>query len=469
MIWLILILGLILRVVNLNQSLWLDEGAQVLLSRGSLYSIIFQRGVDVHPPLSYILMHFWLFFGTSEIWLRLLSVIFGVLTIWIVYKFSSKIFNKKIAMLAALFLSISPYHIYYSQEIRMYAEATFFAVVSMYYFFLLIRERKKIDSFIYILSSAALIYTHYVGFFLILTQFVYLLLLKRDLSVYFLKRLFLVFLLWLPWMPQFFIQLKGAMSLTDYLPGWKSTLSISFYKVIPLTFFKFSFGRINFDNLTLYIFIAVFVLLIFGYILYKGIKVCDTTHSKLIIFWLLVPIVSVLIISFKTPLDQPFRVLYVVPAYCILLALGIDNLTKFKKIFFVSMITLSFLGLSLYFFNPKYWREDWRGASKFISEKNNQNTITIFAWPEPFPSYQFYARDSSAIGIIKNFPVTINELENTLTVLDNKREVYLFEYLQALSDPNKYIQVVLNEKGFKENKVYDFRGVGFIYHYVKNE
>ena len=95
MIAVILTIALILRFVAVNQSLWLDEGTQALLSQDSLSNIIFQRGADIHPPLSYILMHFWLMIGTSEIWLRLLSVIFGISTIWIIYKFISEAFNKK--------------------------------------------------------------------------------------------------------------------------------------------------------------------------------------------------------------------------------------------------------------------------------------------------------------------------------------------------------------------------------------
>src|SRR5258706_15725581 len=102
MIIFILLIAFILRIINLNQSLWLDEATQILLSQDSVKNIIFTHGADFHPPLSYLLMHFWLMFGTSEIWLRMLSVIFGVLTVWIIYKFSTKIFGINIGILSAL-------------------------------------------------------------------------------------------------------------------------------------------------------------------------------------------------------------------------------------------------------------------------------------------------------------------------------------------------------------------------------
>lgn len=469
MIWLILFLGLILRLVNLNQSLWLDEATQVLLSKDSLGSIIFQRGADFHPPLSYILLHFWIFFGSSEIWLRLLSVIFGVFTIWVVYKLACEIFDNKIGILSAFFISIAPYHIYYSQEIRMYAEATFFACVSMYYFYKISKKQKTIDSLRYIIFSAALIYTHYDGFFLVFAQFVYLIFLKRFLLQAFIKRSFFVFLLFLPWLPQFLIQLRGGVNIDQYLPGWKDILSVSFYKAIPLTFFKFSLGRIDFNNLFFYILIATLVLLVSGYVLYQGVRAAKDPGAKLMIFWLFIPLIIVLFVSFKIPINQPFRVLYTLPAYYILLSLGIYSLKKFKKIFLLVIICISVIGLGLYYFYPVYWREDWRGASEFISKKANQQVLGFFAWPEPFSPYKYYLPGNSAVGVVKDFPASKDELEKTLKIIDGKNGVYLFEYLQVLSDPNRFIQQILENKGFKKVNVYDFRGVGFVDYFVKNE
>lgn len=467
MIFWILILGLILRLINLNQSLWLDEATQYLLSKNSLMSIILQRGADFHPPLSYIFMHFWLFFGSSEIWLRLLSVIFGVLTICLLYKFSKEVFNEKIATLASLLLSIAPYHIYYSQEIRMYSEATFFALLSMYFFYKINEHEKFINSLLYILFSTALIYIHYDGFFLILAQFIYLLFHKRALLISFTKKVFFIVILWLPWMTQFIIQLKAGSGIDQYLPGWKNILSLPSYKALALTFFKFSFGRISFDNFTSYILVATFVMSVFGFILFRGIKELIYKDSKLIIYWLCLPIIMSLLISFAIPLNQPFRLLYVLPAFYLILALGIYSLNKVRIIFFVLLILISFAGLSLYYFDSKYWREDWRSVSQFILNNSNENSLAIFAWPNPFPPYQYYAHDKFAAGVVNNFPATEKEVQKNLVIVDNKKEVYLFEYLSGLSDPNKTIQIILKNKGFKEDRIYNFRGVGFVFHYTK--
>src|SRR3990170_4981166 len=88
MIALILIAGLILRLFKLDQSLWLDEAINVTFVKNlNLHSLIFDYSVgDFHPPLYHIMMRGWvLLFGTSEIAVRLPSVILGLATVYVVY------------------------------------------------------------------------------------------------------------------------------------------------------------------------------------------------------------------------------------------------------------------------------------------------------------------------------------------------------------------------------------------------
>src|SRR3990167_6457501 len=92
MFW-ILLLALVLRLINLNQSLWLDEAFQFkstyFFSLKDLLTVYLPG--DFNPPLSY-LINFGVgkVFGYSEIALRLPSVIFGVITVWLVYKLANK-------------------------------------------------------------------------------------------------------------------------------------------------------------------------------------------------------------------------------------------------------------------------------------------------------------------------------------------------------------------------------------------
>lgn len=460
MIWIILLVALFLRLVNLNQSLWLDEATQAILSQKSLYSIWFERAGDFHPPLSYLLYHFWMFLGTSEIWLRFLSVLFGVATIFIIYKISKKLFNQQVAIFAALFMATAPFHIYYSQEIRMYAIATFFALLSMYYF---VRD-KRIG---YVLSTTALIYTHYMGGFLILAQMVYLFFHKKGEILNYLKYLGFIFLLYIPWAPRLLNQLENGFSANQYLPGWANFLSLDPSLAIPLTFLKFSIGRINFDNLSLYSFFAAVVLAFFGYLTTLGLLKNKTKEVKLLLFWLLIPIFLAWLISFLIPINQPFRLLFCLPAFYILLAIGIETLSsriRPWRLAVAGVLLVNFLSAGIYFTNPKFQREDWRGAVSFINKSLNENSKVIFAWSEPFPPYYWY-QGKDGIGVVKKFPATENGVSKNMEALNSKKEIYFFEYLQALSDPNRYTSSWLTENGYSLKQTLNFNGVGLVYHY----
>lgn len=69
----------------MGQSFWLDEASQAMMSQKTVSEIWYQRSGDFHPPLFYLLAHYWMQVSHSEIWLRILPVIFGVVSIYLIY------------------------------------------------------------------------------------------------------------------------------------------------------------------------------------------------------------------------------------------------------------------------------------------------------------------------------------------------------------------------------------------------
>jgi len=96
----ILLIGLFLRVHDLsNESIWLDEAFSILRAKFDLSQIFFRS--ENTPPLYYAILHWWInLFGDSEFSVRFPSVLFGSLSILMLYKVGNQIFDKDVGDLA---------------------------------------------------------------------------------------------------------------------------------------------------------------------------------------------------------------------------------------------------------------------------------------------------------------------------------------------------------------------------------
>ncbi|HVE69615.1 MAG TPA: glycosyltransferase family 39 protein, partial [Solirubrobacteraceae bacterium] len=106
------------------QSFWYDEGTSVTVAPRDLQTILANAAADIHPPLYYLLLHYWVgATGTSEWALRLLSVAFGLLTVAVVYRLGRDVLGPAGGVAAGLIAALAPLAVWYSQEARMYALA----------------------------------------------------------------------------------------------------------------------------------------------------------------------------------------------------------------------------------------------------------------------------------------------------------------------------------------------------------
>jgi hypothetical protein len=134
--WLVLIITLLgagLRLYQIGaKGLWLDEAFSVWLGWQPLPDMLsWIIRIDQHPPLYYFLLHFWMRFGDSAATVRTLSALIGALTIPMIYLLGRRLLGQNVALLAALILAISPFHIRFGQETRMYTLLTLNASLAM--------------------------------------------------------------------------------------------------------------------------------------------------------------------------------------------------------------------------------------------------------------------------------------------------------------------------------------------------
>lgn len=124
MLWLILLLGTALRILNLlsNKAFWNDELFSVLLARKPFLDVFYGAVADVHPPGHLFVLHaFYSLFGDVDWSYRLPSVIAGSTLIVIVYLLAREFFEKASALLASFLIAISPYFMQLSNEARSYS------------------------------------------------------------------------------------------------------------------------------------------------------------------------------------------------------------------------------------------------------------------------------------------------------------------------------------------------------------
>jgi hypothetical protein len=114
------LLGALLRLHHLShQELWLDEALQLrMATTGRLAEAL---RLEYSPPLGYLAWRAWVAaFGESELALRSLAAIFGILFVPAAIAAGRAILSPAAGLWAGAVAATSPLHVYYSQEARAY-------------------------------------------------------------------------------------------------------------------------------------------------------------------------------------------------------------------------------------------------------------------------------------------------------------------------------------------------------------
>jgi 4-amino-4-deoxy-L-arabinose transferase-like glycosyltransferase len=215
----ILLVGLGVRLLGItSRPIWYDEAFSLMFARqgpaamltGTLASGAGGAAAEEHPLGYYILLWLWgRLWGDGVVQARLLSVIFGLIVVLLIYVIARQLLSEKSALAAAALAALAPFLVHHSQEIRMYGLLTVF-VLSATLAFLRAREKSRLDwrdSLVpwsgFVLASAAAQYTHNLAV-LFLGLLALTPLLERDFTTF--KRLLLAvslsIVLYLPWLIQ---------------------------------------------------------------------------------------------------------------------------------------------------------------------------------------------------------------------------------------------------------------------------
>ena len=120
----LVVVAALLRFYRLgHQGFWFDEGntaQEVHFTVGQMLTLL--KHYESTPPLYYGIAWVWSrIFGDTEVGLRSLSALLGVLTVPVAYAAARKLVSPRAGLIAAALVTFNPYLIWYSQEARAYS------------------------------------------------------------------------------------------------------------------------------------------------------------------------------------------------------------------------------------------------------------------------------------------------------------------------------------------------------------
>jgi len=166
--------------------------------------------------------------------------------------------------------------------------------------------------------------------------------------------------------------------------------------------------------------------------------------GKVVCLWLFLPLLTAWIVSLLIPNYQPFRLLLTLPAFYLLLVWGISAFKKRKYQILAAgvILVINLLSLSVYYLNPYFRREDWRGTVKYLEDKNDGVALLpseTSNWP-----WRYYTQEKVELITVAT---GTTKIELPMSLPDTPKFYYI-RYLVPLFDPEELILAELKQKGY---------------------
>jgi uncharacterized membrane protein len=315
------------------------------MSQYSPSLIWFHTAHDVHPPLYFLLLHYWISaFGNGLFSIRFFSVLTGIGTVplgmWLVHLIATR----RAAILAGVLLALFPIAVRYSQEVRMYSLMGFLllgATIALLYW---VKNPARLRySIAYALLMTAAFYTHYFTALCVLSHWVYLLTLRGERNGLILRPAWwganaMIVLMYVPWIPT----LVDLMQHLDDLKaggdiGWIEPVDV--YS-LPSTIWKY-LTLTDGLNLTWPVFFAMpLAVAVLAATICRRDASPHKFHSLLVIYTFL-PLVFVFLVSWVAPVLVDRYLMFSALGLPLIIAIAIDQVRR--RFRYVAVATLAAL------------------------------------------------------------------------------------------------------------------------------
>ena len=406
---LILVLAFILRFYNLAQNppgLYWDEVSNgynaysVLKTARDEYGVFlptnFRSYDDYKPPVYiYSIIPSILVFGLTELAVRFPSAAGGVLTVFLVYLITKKLFQKvKLALFTSFFLAISPWHIHFS---RGGFEANFMVFLTILGFYFFLQSKNKYYLLLFSVVVLGLVFNAYQGAKIWVPLFMFAIVFfgREELFEHGKKLIFPLLILVLFSLPvilnfgQSFVRGKSVSIFSEQEINKIEVFAKGYFSHFSPTFLFVkgdSIGRHSVPGMgQLYVF-ELPLILAGIYLLFRD----RFKYRNFLIVWLiLAPIPAAL----SSPTPHSLRAITFIPLWSIISAYGLSFILKFNyniKIKNLFLAGLFFVGLFnfityLHLYHKHYpkekgpdWQDGYRKMLDYVNKvEDNYSTIAI--------------------------------------------------------------------------------------------
>lgn len=369
----ILVVATTLRLVRLGyQSEWNDEALSAVIAGGTTRQILTNQFRSLHPPGYYLLLHFWRsLLGDTDFVLRLPSALMGIASIIVMYFLGRLLFKSETGLWVAAITAVMPFHLYYSQEMRMYSQVFLLSTLAILCQTQVWRNKSNFWWLFYLLASLVGLYTHYFFTLIVGTLGLYFVLrrwLARTGPGW--KGFFLTYLaMGIIYSPiLLWIGDQWSQS-SDY---WIQGVSLARFLSMPLAFTVGPFLNTTFLYVGYGVILAVWIIVL----LQAGRSFKQATPDSLSLalvlmtYWLPVLILFGASILW-TPLTLSRLMICAVPGLYMLIAWG-TTMPKEKVVNIVLTVLLMLIGLLgdyNWLFDPHYSKPPSREAALLLQEQ----------------------------------------------------------------------------------------------------
>lgn len=382
-----------------TQSIRLDEAQSIWFATKPVDTLLHIMGQDVNTPLYILILHFWIqILGTKILIVRLLSLIFFMLSIPVLFKFTEESSNIEVAITTVCLYCLSPFIVWYTAEARTYTLLILATTLSHLYFGRLLRTKLSEGKLGFLLSSILGLYTHYFFIFFLFTQTLYFIfnIVFKEIKNYgfnllhlfktignrkvlsFAGLVLLSLLSLSPWLA-YVISLGSASNMK---PMIARPTSYNLFQTFVNFIFGFQSSSLQNVLISLWPLVIVFIFLVFT--IKRNTQINNLGYISIISF---LPVLIMFLLSFIQPIFLSRYMIFVTPTLFLLLAWLIINLARrvtslvVLSIFLVIFSFLMFQSVSA----DSPIKEDYVDTAHYLSQKATPQDV--IAVSSPFTIY----------------------------------------------------------------------------------